>query len=208
MDVALLIWAIALTVLVIVGIVWVLDLQARLRRLQRRSKDLFAGAEETGDTNIPTLLENLASRLAETRTRTEQLAMRTEQVGATLAHTVQGVGLVRFRAFQDTGGDQSFALALVDGDGNGVVPLGVPSVKFAFPRAFEQFFFVLWFLALFSPLFPSFPFHFGLELLEVFEPLLGIEHNVGFGVFFDYFLQHCLGPGEVHPFPPVPVALH
>jgi len=34
---------------------------------------------------------------------------------------VQGVGLVRFRAFQDTGGDQSFALALADGEGNGVV---------------------------------------------------------------------------------------
>jgi hypothetical protein len=29
--------------------------------------------------------------------------------------------LVRFRAFQDTGGDQSFALALADGEGNGVV---------------------------------------------------------------------------------------
>jgi hypothetical protein len=29
--------------------------------------------------------------------------------------------LVRFRAFQDTGGDQSFALAMADGEGNGVV---------------------------------------------------------------------------------------
>ena len=35
--------------------------------------------------------------------------------------TVQGVGFVRFRAFQDTGGDQSFALALTDGEGNGVI---------------------------------------------------------------------------------------
>ena len=33
MDIALLIWAIALTILVIVGVMWVLDLQARLRRL-------------------------------------------------------------------------------------------------------------------------------------------------------------------------------
>jgi hypothetical protein len=46
---------------------------------------------------------------------------RTGQIDLALAHAVQGVGLVRFRAFQDTGGDQSFALALADGEGNGVV---------------------------------------------------------------------------------------
>ncbi len=37
------------------------------------------------------------------------------------ASYVQRVGLVRFNPFQDVGGDQSFSLALLDGDGNGVV---------------------------------------------------------------------------------------
>ena len=119
METTVLIWAVALTILVIVGIVWVLDLQARLGRLQRRHKELFAGEEE--DASLAVALENLASRLAETTARTERLVARTEQVDAALAHTVQGLGLVRFRAFQDTGGDQSFALALADGEGNGVV---------------------------------------------------------------------------------------
>jgi len=118
MEVALLIWAVALTILVIVGIVWVLDLQARLRRMQRHREDVFAGEE---DASLAMALENLASRLSETTARTERLVARTEQIDATLAHAVQGVGLVRFRAFQDTGGDQSFALALVDGEGNGAV---------------------------------------------------------------------------------------
>jgi hypothetical protein len=111
MDVALVIWAIALTILMIVGVMWVLDLQARLRRMQRRSEDAFAGEE---DASIAVVLENLASRLSET-------TARTERIDETLAHVVQGVGLVRFRAFQNTGGDQSFALALVDGEGDGVV---------------------------------------------------------------------------------------
>ncbi|HEY67099.1 MAG TPA: DUF4446 family protein [Thermoflexia bacterium] len=118
MDTALLIWVVALTILVIVGIVWVLDLQARLRRLQRRYESVFTGGE---DASLTVALESLASRLAETTARTERLVARAEQIDATLAHTVQGVGLVRFRAFQDTGGDQSFALALADGEGNGVV---------------------------------------------------------------------------------------
>jgi hypothetical protein len=120
MDITVLMWAIALTILVIVGIVWVLDLQTRLRQLQRRHEKLFSG-EETEDTGLAVAVENLASRLADTTARTERLVARAEQSDATLAHAVQGVGLVRFRAFQDTGGDQSFALALTDGEGNGVV---------------------------------------------------------------------------------------
>jgi len=118
MEVALLIWAVALTILVIVGIVWVLDLQARLRQLQHRHENVFAGEE---DDSLPAALERLATRLSETTARTERLVARTEQIDLALAHAVQGVGLVRFRAFQDTGGDQSFALALADGEGNGVV---------------------------------------------------------------------------------------
>jgi hypothetical protein len=80
---------------------------------------MFAGAE--GDTGLAAAVENLAARLAETNARTERLVAQTKQIDDALAHVVQGVGLVRFRAFQDTGGDQSFALALADGEGNGVV---------------------------------------------------------------------------------------
>ena len=119
MEVAVLIWTVAVTILVVVGIVWVLDLQARLGRLRQRYEKLFAGEEEEAGTAAA--LQNLDSRLSETTARTERLVARAEQIDAALAHAVQGVGLVRFRAFQDTGGDQSFALALVDGEGNGVV---------------------------------------------------------------------------------------
>ena len=119
MDIAVLIWTVAVTILVVVGIVWVLDLQARLGRLQRRHEGLLAGEGE--DASAAGALQSLAARLSETNARTERLVARTEQIDAALAHAVQSMGLVRFRAFQDTGGDQSFALALVDGEGNGVV---------------------------------------------------------------------------------------
>lgn len=119
MDIALLIWAVALTILVVVGVIWMLDLQGRLGQLQRRPETLFTGEEE--DPSLARVVENLATRLSETTARTERLVARAEQIDATLAHTVQGVGLVRFRAFQDTGGDQSFALAVADGEGNGVI---------------------------------------------------------------------------------------
>jgi hypothetical protein len=115
----LLVWSVVLTILFIVGIVWILDLQRRLRWLQRSREETFAGAE--GDAGLAATVESLATRLAETDARTERLVAQTTQIDEALAHVVQGVGLVRFRAFQDTGGDQSFALALADGEGNGIV---------------------------------------------------------------------------------------
>ena len=120
MDVALLIWVIALTILVIVGVVWVLDLQTRMRRLQSRLDKVFSGEIED-DANVTMALGNLTARLEETTARTERLVVRAEQIDTALAHTLQGMSLVRYRAFQDTGGDQSFSLALADGEGNGVV---------------------------------------------------------------------------------------
>lgn len=120
MDVTMLIWVVALTILVIVGVVWVLDLQSRMNRLKRRDEKLLLGEGED-DATLTAAVETLASRLAETNARTERLVVHAQQIDETLAHSVQGVGLVRFRAFQDTGGDQSFSLALADGEGNGVV---------------------------------------------------------------------------------------
>jgi hypothetical protein len=119
MELFLTVWALGLTVLVGVGVIWILDLNARVGRVKARHESLYAGAEQEGDLSIA--LENLANRLSETNARTERLTARAERADATLAHSVQGVGLVRFSAFKDTGGDQSFALALADGEGNGVI---------------------------------------------------------------------------------------
>lgn len=121
MEIALLIWSLALTILVGVGVVWVLDLQGRLLQLQDRYENIFSGEIGDGEANVAVALEKLATRLSKTNARTERLVAQAEQLGAMLTRAVQGVGLVRFRAYEDTGGDQSFALALVDGEGNGIV---------------------------------------------------------------------------------------
>jgi hypothetical protein len=50
-----------------------------------------------------------------------------DQLAAMMPSVVRHVGLVRFSPFHDTGGDQSFALALLDGRGDGVVVTGLHS---------------------------------------------------------------------------------
>jgi len=118
METALLIWSFALTLLLVVGAVWVFDLQTRLRRLERRYDSLFSSEE---DPNFAAALERMAVRFSKMNARTERLGVRLEEMDRTLLHCVQGVGFVRYSAFEDTGGDQSFSLALVDGEGDGVV---------------------------------------------------------------------------------------
>lgn len=118
MEIALVGWSLALTILLGVGIVWVLDLQGRLTRLESRVEGL-SGTGDDGDGT--TVLGPLAGRLSRVNARTERLAGRAQGIERTLLHSVQGIGVVRYNAFEDTGGDQSFSLALIDGRGDGVV---------------------------------------------------------------------------------------
>jgi len=118
MEIALLIWSLALTALMVVGVMWVFDLQGRLRRLQSRYESIYSTEE---DDSVGAAVERLAARLTEMNARAERLVVRMEQIDKALVHAVQGVGFVRYSAFEDTGGDQSFSLALADGAGDGMV---------------------------------------------------------------------------------------
>ena len=118
MDIALLIWSFALSILLVVVAVWAFDLQARLRRLERRYENLFSNEEEP---SCAAALERLNGRFSKTNARTERLVVQMEEIDRTLIRCMQGLGLVRYSAFEDTGGDQSFSLAMVDGEGDGVV---------------------------------------------------------------------------------------
>ena len=118
MEIALLIWSFALSLLLVVGAVWMFDLQTRLRNLERRYENLFSAEEEP---SFAAALEQMAVRFSKMNTRTERLVVRLDEMDRTLMRCVQGVGFVRYSAFEDTGGDQSFSLAMVDGDGDGVI---------------------------------------------------------------------------------------
>ena len=118
MDTVQLIWIIAVTVLTLLNIVWQFDLQTRQRRLRERYDRLFSGAEGA---DLQMGLETLLDRLEGMQGRIAGVEEANRQLAAVLGHSVQGVGMVRFSAYQDTGGDQSFAVALVDGSGNGTM---------------------------------------------------------------------------------------
>lgn len=51
----------------------------------------------------------------------ERVAVRTTTVERDIRQSLGRVGLVRFNPFEDTGGNQSFALAILDAQGDGFV---------------------------------------------------------------------------------------
>ena len=106
-------------VLVIAALALGLVLVARRgRRLEARLEALTRG--EDGRNLAGVLDAHLAKVLAVAR-RQDELDAHAVVLETKVGRSVQGVGFVRFNTFDDTGGNQSFALALLDPAGNGVV---------------------------------------------------------------------------------------
>lgn len=96
------------------GIIFYIKISLKLRKYRFLSK----GNE---DKNLEEILLATSEREEVTRQGLNKLEERFVNNMAKEDKHIQNCGLVRFQAFQNTGGDLSFALALLDAHGNGVV---------------------------------------------------------------------------------------
>lgn len=112
------IYIIALLILSIILFIWLAFLTVAFVSA-RRSQRMVAAALGGGDSGLS--LENLAAQLSSISKDLETSKESTRGVQNLLTTCVQNVGLVRFDAFGDAGGELSFSAALLDNDGNGVV---------------------------------------------------------------------------------------
>lgn len=115
-------WLVGLSVMTFFAVAWLLDISSRQRQIQKRLDEALV-SPEGHDLSAP--LGALAKRLDENEERTQQLRTELENMTGHVPNSIQAVGIVRFQAFSDFGGDQSFALALADADGDGVVMSGI-----------------------------------------------------------------------------------
>ena len=90
----------------------------KMSKSKKRYEKLMTGMEGA---NLEQLLENHISEVRQLRGQVAQLTQQVEELTAVSRVCVQKVGVVRFRAFEDTGSDLSFAVALLDSEDNGVV---------------------------------------------------------------------------------------
>ena len=110
--------AAALGVAVLVLLFLVLWLARRQRRLDARLTAMTRGVEGQ---NLESVLDAHLDKVFAVSRGLDDLTTRTESLEREGRHAFQRVGLVRYNPFEETGGNQSFALALLDADGNGWV---------------------------------------------------------------------------------------
>ncbi len=110
---------VALLVLALATVAWVLLAVARRgRSLEARLAALTRGDDGT---SLADVLEAHLDKVYAVARRQDELDDRAAVLEERARHSVQGISLVRFNNFEDTGGNQSFALALTDPEANGVV---------------------------------------------------------------------------------------
>jgi Protein of unknown function (DUF4446) len=109
---------IALAVACVVLLVLVMVLFRRTSASERRFAGLTRG--ESG-TSLEGILEAHLDKVYAVSRDMDELAARAAVVEAAQRRSFQRIGLVRFNPFEDTGGNQSFALALLDQAGDGFV---------------------------------------------------------------------------------------
>ena len=96
----------------------VVGLIRRARKLGRRLDSLTRGSDAQ---SLEAVLGGHMERVRQAVNDVNTVAARTAMVERDLQSSLSRIGLVRFNPFEDTGGNQSFAIALVDSRGDGFV---------------------------------------------------------------------------------------
>lgn len=112
------VFLLGLSVLSLALVVQNISLSRRLARLSRRRERRF---DEARAEDVLDALEEQAQAVAVVSRRVDELDESHRRAVSELSGCLQNVGLVRFNAFEDVGGEQSFALALLNKGRNGVV---------------------------------------------------------------------------------------
>jgi hypothetical protein len=85
-------------------------------RARLRVERVLGGARSSGD-----LINDLLQRVVRAESRLDALAPRLAAVEVMGQAGLQKVGFLRFNPFQDTGGDNSFIIVLLDADDTGFI---------------------------------------------------------------------------------------
>lgn len=106
-----------LIILSIIGFVIIL-IGIAVVSLERRFRKLFLG---TNKTNLEEIMNLLAKHVEKLDSEQESNREHLKSVDARLDKTLRKAQVTRFNALTDSGGNQSFALSLLNDEGDGVI---------------------------------------------------------------------------------------
>jgi hypothetical protein len=105
-------------ILLVIALIWIGVLTYYFLQLRTHYNTLIAGVHKK---TLEEVLTNIVKDLHEAKKGISHLAARCDTIEKDQLFHIQKIGLIRFNPFKDTGGDQSFILALLDAKDTGVV---------------------------------------------------------------------------------------
>lgn len=109
MNTTILIYIISAFVVII--LLWILRIEIRLRKF-------FAGTKARNLEEMIILVGKKMNQLEETQ---EKIDKHLITIDSRLGKSIRNIETIRFNPFVDAGGNQSFAIAMINDEGNGVV---------------------------------------------------------------------------------------
>lgn len=98
--------------------IWLIILTLLAARIISRDRRLTRGVKGL---NLTQILEKLARDQQLNQSQVQQISEEIAKIKTANRQNLQKYALVRFNPFEDTGGDQSFVAAILDGQNNGLV---------------------------------------------------------------------------------------
>lgn len=98
--------------------VWVLLLTIYVVKVIKHYNNLTQGVSNT---NLKEVLEVIIKQKKLLQAQNEELSKKVATLEQLNNYNLQRIGIIRFNPFSDTGGSQSFSLALLDGKNNGLI---------------------------------------------------------------------------------------
>ncbi len=98
-------------------LVWLSVLSFLLFRVKGGWRKLAQGKNQ----NLDQILETVLNRQEVTNKNVAKIVQEVGQLGTLTKLSFQKSGLVRYNPFEDTGGDQSFVVAILNGNNSGIV---------------------------------------------------------------------------------------
>jgi hypothetical protein len=97
---------------------WLIVLHRRVTHLRRTYSALLTG---TDGRDLGELLSMYVEQMSLAASKADELSKSSDRMERRIKNSIRRLGLVRFNAFEGIGGEQSFAVALLDEEGDGVV---------------------------------------------------------------------------------------
>ena len=107
-----------LFILIIILFIWNISLNLQQRKIKKRLQSFFEGKNAKDLEEL--ILESL-KRLKKSEKSIQEIYKFLKYLDKISKKSIQKVGIIRYNPFHESGGDQSFAIALLDYHNDGIV---------------------------------------------------------------------------------------